>query len=118
MHIEIDEDLPNRLVVLLREQGYEASSVYEQGLQGAKDSVLWQIVQQQGYFFITADKGFGDIRQYPPGTHHGLLLLRPDVEGAISYEELLRLVLQKVPLESLLGVLAVATPRGLRIRRA
>ncbi len=118
MHVKVDEDLPKSIVELLHEHGYSATSVREQGLHGTKDSVLWQIVQQEGYFFITADKGFGDIRLYPPGTHHGILLLRPDVEGIISYTELFRSVLNTVRLQDLTGLLAVATPRGLRVRRA
>jgi predicted nuclease of predicted toxin-antitoxin system len=117
MHIKLDEDMPRRVLTLLREHGYTVSSVHEEGLQGTKDSLLWQIVQQQGYFFITADKGFGDLRHYPPGTHRGILLLRPDEEGALAYEELIRSVIKAVRLESLSGALAVATPRGLRIRR-
>jgi predicted nuclease of predicted toxin-antitoxin system len=117
MRVKVDEDLPKRIVELLREHGYSAISVREQGLHGTKDSVLWQIVQQEDYFFITADKGFGDIRLYPPGTHRGILLLRPDVEGITAYAELLRSVLSAVRLEDLAGLLAIATPRGLRVRR-
>lgn len=70
MHVKIDEDLPKSVVDLLRAEGYQATSVREQGLQGMKDSALWQVVQQEGCFFVTADKGFGDVRLYPPGTHH------------------------------------------------
>jgi predicted nuclease of predicted toxin-antitoxin system len=117
MHVKIDEDLPKSVVDLLRAEGYQATSVREQGLQGTKDSALWQVVQQEGCFFITADKGFGDARLYPPGTHHGILLLRPDVEGAASYTELLRSVLRAIHLRDLAGLIAVATPRGLRVRR-
>jgi len=75
------------------------------------------VVQQHGYFFITADKGFGDIRTYPPGTHQGILVLRPAREGANAYLELLRETLQRTPLQSLQGTVAVASPRGLRVRR-
>ncbi len=117
MRVKVDEDLPTSVVNLLRAHGYDAVSVREQGLQGAKDSVLWQVVQQEGYFFITADKGFGDIRVYPPGHHHGVLLLRPDVEGVASYVALCRSVIESVRLEDLAGTLAVATARGLRVRR-
>jgi predicted nuclease of predicted toxin-antitoxin system len=118
MHVKVDEDLPKSVVNLLRAEGYHATSVQEQGLQGTKDSALWQVVQQKGCFFVAADKGFGDVRLYPPGTHHGILLLRPDVEGIASYTELLRSVLSTVRLQDLVGLLAVATPRGLRVRRA
>ena len=101
MHVKIDEDLPKSVVDLLRAEGYQATSVREQGLQGMKDSALWQVVQQEGCFFVTADKGFGDVRLYPPGTHHGILLLRPDVESIASYTELLRSVISAVRLQDL-----------------
>ena len=48
MHVKIDEDLPKSVVDLLRAEGYQATSVREQGLQGMKDSALWQVVQQDG----------------------------------------------------------------------
>ena len=38
-------------------------------------------IQKDERYLVTADKGFGDIRTYPPGTHHGILLLRPDEDG-------------------------------------
>ena len=69
MHVKIDEDLPKSVVDLLRAEGYQATSVREQGLQGMKDSALWQVVQQA------------------------------------------------VRLQDLAGLIAVATPRGLRVRR-
>ena len=55
---------------------------------GAKDVVLWQAAQSEQRFLITADKGFGDIRVYPPGTHAGVLLLRPEEDGIGPLESL------------------------------
>jgi predicted nuclease of predicted toxin-antitoxin system len=118
MHIKLDEDLPNSCLNLLRSRGYQASSVAEQGLKGVKDTDLWAIIQAHQYFFITADKGFGDIRLYKPGTHQGILLLRATNEGAREYATLLASVLERVDLQSLVGTVAVASQRGLRIRRA
>jgi len=34
MQIKVDEDLPGLVCKLLRDQGYEASSVLEQGMSG------------------------------------------------------------------------------------
>ena len=34
MRIKVDEDLPKAVTGLLREDGYEADSVFEQGLSG------------------------------------------------------------------------------------
>lgn len=118
MRVKVDEDLPKAAVQMLRRHGHEASSVVEQGMGGAKDFSLWQAVQAEHRFLVTADKGFGDIRSYPPGTHVGILLLRPDQAGIPPVLELLERTLAAYDLEALAGAVAVVTPRGVRIRRA
>jgi len=118
MHIKVDEDLPSNVVHRLRERGHTASGVVEQGMGGWKDPDLWQVVQDHRFFLVTGDKGFGDIRSYPPGTHAGILLLRPDEDGIRPLVELLESVLESYDLEDLTGLLAVATPKGIRIRRS
>ena len=118
MHIKVDEDLPQAVAAVLRQRGYSCSTVLEQGKGGWKDPALWEAVQDHQQFFLTADKGFGNIRRYPPGAHGGILLLRPSDDGIQPLLDLLEQVLALVPgLDSLQGLLAVASPRGLRIRR-
>jgi len=118
VRVKVDEDLPKAAVQVLRRQGHQAVSVPEQGMSGAKDHSLWQAVQAEQRFLVTADKGFGDIRSYPPGTHNGVLLLRPDQAGIRPVLELLEQALTAYDLEALAGTVAVVTPRGVRIRRA
>jgi predicted nuclease of predicted toxin-antitoxin system len=118
MRIKVDEDLPTMVVQTLQDKGYEVSGVVEQGMGGWKDPALWQAVQTEQRFLITADKGFADIRAYPPGTHIGVLLLRPDEDGIRPTLELLEQVLDSFELTVLSGTVTVATPRGIRIRRA
>jgi predicted nuclease of predicted toxin-antitoxin system len=118
MHVKVDEDLPKAAVQMLRRRGHEALGVVEQGMGGAKDPDLWQAVQAERRFLVTADKGFGDIRSYPPGTHQGILLLRPDQSGIRPVLDLLERVLTAYELEALVGTVVVVTPRGVRIRRA
>lgn len=117
MHIKVDEDIPPIAATWLREKGYEASTVVEQGMGGWKDDTLWQAVQADTQFFLTAGKGFGDVRIHPPGSHNGVLLLRPDVDGISPILDLLKMVLSEVDLPQLTGAISVATPRGLRVRR-
>ena len=118
MQIKVDEDLPKKVVEILKRNGYDAISVLDQGMGGWKDPALWQAVQFEARFLITADKGFGDIRQYAPGTHHGVLLLRPDQDGIRPVVELLARVLRAYDLTALSGAVTVVTPRSIRIRRA
>lgn len=84
---------------------------------GWKDSPLWDAVQREGRFLVTSDKGFGDIRAYPPGTHAGVLVLRPDEDGIRPLVELVDLVVGRARIEDLAKTVSVATPRGIRTRR-
>ncbi len=118
MRVKVDEDLPRATVQMLRDRGHEAVSVTEQGMGGWKDPALWQAVQSEQRFLVTADKGFADIRFYPPGSHAGVLLLRPDEDGIRPVIELLERVLANYDLEALARTVTVVTPRGIRIRRA
>jgi predicted nuclease of predicted toxin-antitoxin system len=117
VRVKVNADLPKAAVQMLQGRGYEAVSVVEQGLGGAKDAPLWLAVQAEQRFLVTGDKGFGDIRSFPPGTHAGILLLRPDHAGIRPILQLLERTLAAYDLEALTGAVAVATPRGVRIRR-
>lgn len=118
MQIKVDEDLPRRVVALLRENGYQADTVVEQGMAGWTDAEIWRKIQAEGRFLLTADKGFADIRVYPPGTHSGVMLLRPDQDGIRPTVELLGKVLQSYDLTALAGTITVVMPRGVRVRRS
>ena len=118
LKIKADEDLPGSVAVRLRRAGYLVETVVEEGRGGTKDLTLWRAVQVEGRFLITADKGFADVRKYPPGTPQGVLLLRPDEDGIGPLDVLVEMVLRKGGLERLQGAVAVATPRGLRIRKS
>jgi predicted nuclease of predicted toxin-antitoxin system len=117
MRVKVDEDLPSASVQLLKQHGHDAVGVVEQGMGGASDSVLWRTVQEEQRFLVTADKGFGDLRFYPPGAHAGVLVLRPDQDGIRPVLALLERVLASYELMDLAGTIAVATPRAIRIRR-
>ena len=117
MHIKVDEDIPAVAAAWLRERGHEASTVVEQGMGGWKDPQLWNVVQADGHFLLTGDKGFGEFRSFPPGSHHGVLLLRPDQDGIRPLLQLPQMVLDLGGPTQLAGAVAVATPRGLRVRR-
>src|SRR2546425_6894609 len=69
-------------------------------------------MKAEGRGLVTADKGFGDVRTYVPGTYVGVILLRAAVESRRRYLELAEATVRSVRLEDLAGCLVVVTPRG------
>lgn len=116
--VKLDENLGLSAVALLRQAGYTAERVHDEGLSGAPDSVIWQRVCQEGRFFITLDLDFSDVRRFPPGTHPGILLLRAKDHGRAAVLPVLERVVREHPLQTLVGCLTVASERRTRIRRA
>jgi hypothetical protein len=53
LKVIVDEDLPRRAVLLLREYGYDAAGIVEQGMGGWKDPQLWIAKQKDERFLVT-----------------------------------------------------------------
>lgn len=72
----VDEDLPEAVTVMLKQMGYWAEHIRQISLRGASDQEVFQYAQSQNAMLITADKGFGDVRRFPIGSHYGIIVLR------------------------------------------
>ena len=57
------------------------------------------------------------MRQFEPGTHHGLMLLRLKVPGRKALGDRVRLLFQTEDVESWARCLVIVTPRKTRVRR-
>ena len=114
---KLDEDLAPLVAKPLTERGHEVRTVHGQGWSGIEDHELLVRATDEGAILITADKGFGDIRKYPPGSHRGIILLRADTDSLAEYLELLDALLKRHELSTMARALTVVSPRGIRIRR-
>jgi predicted nuclease of predicted toxin-antitoxin system len=114
VRIKLDENLGRPHIKLLERHGYEVDRVFDQGLSGIEDAGLWLRVRRENRFLITLDLGFSDVRRHAPGTHPGILLLRPRRKGRNAVSHVLRRVLTEGRLEMLVGCLAVPPLRDLR----
>jgi predicted nuclease of predicted toxin-antitoxin system len=74
MKIKLDENLPLRLAILLRDLGHEAHTLYDESPTGHLDREIWEATQKESRFLITQDLDFSDLRQFAPGSHRGILL--------------------------------------------
>jgi predicted nuclease of predicted toxin-antitoxin system len=68
--------MPTTLGAILTAYGHDTDTVHEEGLTGSSDHDVWQETQRAGRFLITQDLDFSDLRQFQPGSHYGLLLVR------------------------------------------
>lgn len=66
---------------------------------------------------VALDRGFGDLRAYPPGSHAGIVVLRIDHHLAPAAEQAVRELLRDADLDSLAGCIAVYRGGDLRVRR-
>jgi predicted nuclease of predicted toxin-antitoxin system len=115
--IKLDENIGTSPQALLRQEGYDVEGVYDEELSGVSDSTLWTQVTEENRFLITLDLDFADVRRFPPGTHPGILLLRPQSSSRTAVTNVLERVLEEYNLEGLSGCLAIADERHTRLRR-
>lgn len=117
MRIKLDENLPARLVPLLGALGHDVDTVPEEQLQGRDDPTIWRASQQAKRFLVTQDLDFSDIRQFKPGTHHGILLLRMRNPSRAALIARLLAIFQTENVELWSRCFVVATERKIRVVR-
>jgi predicted nuclease of predicted toxin-antitoxin system len=118
MRFKIDENLPVEIAERLRAEGYIADTVIAQGLAGERDELVFDHCQREQRVLVTMDKGFGDIRQYTPGTHFGILLIRSARQDRDTFIQLIEQVLPHLQEQSIEGCLWIVEPGQVRIRRS
>ena len=117
MKVKLDENVPAALKGMLEQQGHDTITVPQEGLAGRCDAAIWEAAQAEDRLLITMDLDFADIRRFSPGTHGGLLILRPPRHGRRSISALLKAVVAQHPLESFKGCIVISDERTIRVRK-
>ena len=94
MKFKIDQNLPGECAVLLRQAGFEADTVDDEGLSGAEDWDLAERTRSGGRALLTLDLGFSDIRSYPPQQYTGIVVLCSKAQDKITLISMLRRLIQ------------------------
>lgn len=76
MKFKIDENLPEELSQLFRDAGWDSRTIEEQRLSGELDPRLAEICSAEARILVTFDRGFSNIRVYPPSNSPGMIVLR------------------------------------------
>lgn len=114
MKIKLDENLPARLKNVLTAYGHEIDTVNDEGLTGQPDQAVWRASQAEARFLITQDLDFSDTRQFVPGTHCGILLVRLREPSAQALLDQVAAV--AIEIEKWRGCFVVLTEHKLRIK--
>lgn len=77
IRFKLDENLPRNAEVLLRQAGHDVHTVLAEQLGGSPDPRVFSVSQAEERILVTFDLDFSDLRVYPPASHHGIWVLRP-----------------------------------------
>jgi len=76
MNFKVDENLPDELAQLLRDSGWDCRTVVEQQLGGVDDPTVSRVCDEEDRILVTFDRGFANIKNYPPAYHAGIIVFR------------------------------------------
>jgi predicted nuclease of predicted toxin-antitoxin system len=89
MHFKVDENLPSEAAGILTTARYDALTIHDQQLVGTPDPHIMSVCLTEKRALIMLDLDFADIRAYPPGDFHGIVVLRPRTQSRQSVLTLL-----------------------------
>lgn len=117
MKIKLDENLPARLIPILTRMGHQVDTVLLESMGGRDDEDVWKAAQLTKRFLITQDLDFSDIRQYQPGTHEGVLVLRLREPGREAILHRVENLFLSEEVERWTRCFVVASEAKVRVRR-
>jgi predicted nuclease of predicted toxin-antitoxin system len=91
--------------------------VFAEGLSGRSDPEVLAAATGEQRIVFTLDRGFGNIRAYPPGSHGGVVVFRLDVQPARAVATAVEDLVTHHDLADLAGAVTVVHRGLLRIRR-
>ena len=117
MKIKLDENIPGAVAGLLRSRDHDVDTALEESLGGRDDPTVLRAATSEGRLLITLDRGFGDVRAYPPGTHPGIIVMRPDDQRVPTVVGMVETLVDHHDIDGLAGCITVVQRNVLRVRR-
>jgi predicted nuclease of predicted toxin-antitoxin system len=82
--VKLDENIPLSVVGMLVERGHDVDTVVAENLTAAADETIVQAAAAAGRLLLTLDRGVGDLRRHPAGSHGGIVVLRLHDQSAAA----------------------------------
>jgi predicted nuclease of predicted toxin-antitoxin system len=115
MKIKLDGNLPSSLAVSLGNLGHDVHTTHGEGLAGRPDHEVWRAAQRESRFLITQDLDYSDVRQFSPGAHHGILLVRLHLPDPRDLVDRVNEIFHAEDVAEWPGCFVVATERKIRL---
>lgn len=116
MKFKTDENIPDAATEHFRSLGLDAISVPEQRLAGEPDPLIAEVCRAEDRVIVTADKGFGNIHEFPPEDYAGIVVVRPKLMGPGAITRLVMKVAPKFGTRQLRGRLWIVEDDRVRVR--
>jgi predicted nuclease of predicted toxin-antitoxin system len=87
VRFKLDENMPAAAATPFEAAGHHVDTVLDEGLAGGSDAPVLAAAGEAGRVVVTLDRGFGDIRAYPPGTYGGIVVIRPGEQSPTGVRE-------------------------------
>ncbi len=116
MLFKIDENLNEEVAALLRSEGHDAVSVFDQHLRGHPVQELAAVCEREHRVIVTLDLDFSNILAYPLENYAGIVVLRLHDPSRPPVVAAIRRLLPLFASEPLSGHLWIVDDTGVRVR--
>jgi len=116
LKFKIDENLPIEAANIFTKSGYDAETVFYEGLKGSSDKEIINLCRKEGRILVTLDLDFSDVRVYPPGSVSGFIILRIADQSADIILSVLEKLMSQMKKENPSGKLWIVEETRIRIR--
>jgi len=117
MRFKVDESLHAEIADMLRKRGYDALTVFDQGIRGHSDRHIADLSRSEGRVLLSLDLDFSNILMFPPERYPGLIVLRLRRKSRSAVREVITRVIDRFDKEPLTGRLWVVDEHRIRIHR-
>jgi predicted nuclease of predicted toxin-antitoxin system len=115
--LKLDENLPAALEAFLSRAGHDVDTIEREGLSGAIDPDVVRAATAEDRVLFTFDRGLGNVLEYPPGSHGGIVVFRAKDQRWGTLEPLVGRLLDECHPASLAGAITIVQEGRLRQRR-